>query len=192
MNPRAVWLATAAIVLVLTIAGCVAAAFSRPARRPSRGPPPKIPGDPETWIELQSSGPLQVRRYRPPTWTTDAVRAVLAELAAQAGGILVGDVGPQIRGAYLPPHLSHRWGRDVDLSYTRRRWSGDSSTAREPIDPELLTALDAIAPYIERVGVSAARALEIGPRDFKVSIWPGHDGHMHVRLIRELASSLAV
>lgn len=147
--------------------------------RPGRGGPRESPpGDPAAWIRLATEGPLHVRNP-PRSWTSDSVRQLLQRAAAVAP-ITIGDVGPAVPGSRFDPHLSHRWGRDVDVSYRGDRWIRRDEP-RPPADPAVFDALEVVAPWIETVGMSAARAAEAGPRPYPISVWPGHDRHMHVR-----------
>lgn len=209
------WLPVAAGLGVVVALGAAAALaigpdpVTQPRRVPKPGPVPVVPapgGSPDVWVRLVSGAGLRVVRPKR-AYTTAAVESVLAQAAAVAlaagGALQVAEVAGEVRGQFLPPHKSHRWGRDVDVGYTlTNEYPTPITTA---IDPRWVSVLLAIRPWIETVGVCRARALELAPgaplaasaselgafaseaSGLPISVWPGHVGHGHVRLVAALA-----
>jgi pyruvate/2-oxoglutarate dehydrogenase complex dihydrolipoamide acyltransferase (E2) component len=143
-------------------------------------PPPKASA--KGWVQLQDAPGLEVR-LPARSWTSPAVRELLlsaGQVAASLGGkIQLGDVGPPDRGAKFDPHLSHRWGRDMDWSYISEVYPTPDDV---PVDPRILAVLDALTPYIEKVGVNVVRLPPFAGHPFKVVEWKGHAHHLHLRL----------
>lgn len=172
--------------------------------------PPPAPGAADGWTELQNGPGLVVRRPRR-AWTTPAVAAALERAAAVAaaggGAIQIGEVAGPTRGAPLPPHRSHRWGRDVDVAY--RLDTYPTPLALAPTAGWLASLL-ALGGDLEVVGVGRPRAVQLaeaaGVPDphrladdplekavaaalgLPIAVWPGHLTHAHLRLRRELSA----
>jgi hypothetical protein len=167
-----------------------------PPADPDPGPLPPPKASPVGWVQLQDALGLEVRAPSR-SWTSPAVRELMlraGELAADLGATLqIGDVGPAERGTEFKTgtgaHLSHRWGRDLDIAYHSTAYPTPDDV---PVDPRIIAVLDAIAPFIEVVGVNAVRAPAFGARvspkgkPFRVSTWDGHAHHLHLRLRPEL------
>lgn len=136
------------------------------------------------------------------SYTTPAVAQVLAYAGAVArslgGRLFVADVSRADRGAAFPPHVSHRLGIDVDVSYVI---SPPASQANKfgtplttPVEPSWVQVLCALRPYVDRVGVSLVRRQQIQALATlqkctppKLSVWAGHGSHAHIRFLGSLA-----
>lgn len=161
------------------------------AKRP-RGAAPggKVTAPNTGWVQLHDMPGLNVRSP-PRSWTSPAVRQVLAnagQIAKRLGGtIQLGDVGPPERGSVFKTgkgaHKSHRWGRDMDIAYTFDTYPTPDDV---PVDSRVVELLDELAPYIDVVGVNAARIAPFEGHKFKVLAWDGHLHHLHLRLRPEL------
>jgi len=160
-------------------------------------PAPPVPADlppdadPALWVQLASEPGLKIR-IPSRAWTTAAARAVLRQGAAAAlalgGQLVIADAGPAAGpGNEYKPHKSHRWGRDFDVAYTA---DGVYPTAGAvPVDPRVPAILESMAPWIEVVGTTAPRNLAFAGRPYKVTgNWPGHVGHLHLRLRKDLTT----
>lgn len=145
-----------------------------------------VVGDREGWLQLEDEPGLAVRMPSR-SWTSPAVRDVLRD-AARGVVLQVGDAGPETRGAAYPPHKSHRWGRDIDLGYTEDEYPTPLTT---PVSGSIVAALASIAPAIEVVYAGPSRLAALTGHGFKVATWPGHDGHLHLRLRSDLVSRSA-
>lgn len=215
------------VILALAIAVAWWARTPDPQRQPTSAPgnpppPPAAPeapaspdvtpatwrpaGDPQGWTQLQRAEGLALVRPRR-RWTTPPVAAVLrraGQVAALQGGALqVAEIAGETRGAPLPPHVSHRFGRDVDVGYTLDAYPTPITVAPST---GWIAVMTAIAPWIEVIGVGALRARQlagepIGPYELAqlerlarertglpIAVWPDHLGHAHVRLARSLTA----
>jgi len=152
-------------------------------RRPSLS---VVAGDREGWLQLEDEPGLAVRMPSR-SWTSPAVRDVLRE-AARSAVLQVGDAGPEVRGASYPPHKSHQWGRDIDLGYTEDEYPTPIAT---PVSGRIVAALASIAPAIEVVYAGPSRIAALTGHGFKVAPWPGHEGHLHLRLRSDFVSRSA-
>lgn len=171
----------------LVVAGTVVLFALRRRSSPTSGWTPSA-AEVNGWSQLGDLPGLRV--HKPAySWTTPAVARVMQEagLAAQAlgGELQLGDIGQKKRGVVFPPHESHRWGRDVDIGYNFKKYE---TGAGEEVDPRVVEALAAIAPWIDRVGVNASRAAAFKGAPYKVSVWDGHMGHLHLRLVPSLSA----
>ena len=168
--------------------GALALALAFRSRRSQPGEPA---GDREAWVRLEDAPGLAVRMPSR-SWTTPPVRSVLQSaglVAAQMGGALqVADVAPEMRGASYPPHKSHRWGNDVDVGYTLSEYPTPPGAAT---DPRLVLVVQSIAPMIEEAFAAPSRIAALAGRGFKIQVWPGHEGHLHLRLRSDLMSRSA-
>lgn len=79
--------------------------------------------------------------------------------------------GSRAAGGSFPPHVSHRTGRDLDI--TRRK--GGAEYPADDSDVRLFVA--ELAPALEVVG--STRPLPVD--GVKVSAWDGHSNHLHLR-----------
>lgn len=153
------------------------------------GPPAGFPTQAQRagWVQLGDGPGLQVRQASH-AFTTPAVAVIMAvagQTATSLGGLLqIADISRADRGAPFPPHVSHEWGRDLDIGY--RLDAGYPTPADVAVDPRIVQVMQSIAPWIDRVGVNAVRAAPFQNKGFKVSIWDGHVGHLHLRLRADL------
>jgi len=178
-----------ALALLLGLAGQAA-----PAPPPPAPPPAPVPdGFPtpeqrDGWVQLQDMPGVNIVDPDK-AWTTPAVAAVLAvmgETALALGVVLqVNGVSGAVRGAENPPHVSHRWGRDLDIAYDFLPYPTEPG---DPVDARMVTVLQSVAPYVERVGVNALRAAAFEGSGLTISVWAGHMGHLHLRLVKSLTA----
>ncbi len=147
------------------------------------GPAP----EPE-WAPVPSTSGVRVRNSKR-AYATSKTRAWVRNaglVAVQVDGELqVADVSGPEPGPF-PPHVSHAAGRDLDVAY---RLDTYPTPADVPISQGFLAVLSAMREGVETVGVSIARKAEIealaaslGWPLPKLSAWPGHQTHAHVRL----------
>jgi len=148
--------------------------------------PEQAPGG--EWAPVQSGLGVKVRKasraYATPKtrlWVASA--GVVA--AAQGGDLQVADVSGPEPGPF-PPHVSHQQGRDFDTAYKLTKYP---TPVGDPASLEFVTVMSAMRDGIEVVGVSPERKAEIeaiaaqyGLVLPKLSAWPGHQTHAHVRL----------
>jgi len=114
-------------------------------------------------------------------WVRDA-----GLVAVQVDGELqVADVSGPEPGPF-PPHVSHAAGRDLDVAY---RLDTYPTPADVPASQGFLAVMSAMRDGIETIGVSIARKAELEAMAAslgwplpKLSAWPGHQTHAHVRL----------
>lgn len=166
----------------------------------------KPTGNPDAWEQLAPAAGLALVRPRR-RWTTPPVASVLrraGQAAALRGGALqVAEIAGETRGAPLPPHVSHRYGRDVDVGYTLDTYPTPINLAPSA---DWLAVMAEIRPWIEVIGVGSIRARQlagepIGPYQpaqleqlarertgLPIAVWPDHIGHAHVRLVRSLTA----
>lgn len=212
---RGVGLGLGLVVLVVLLAGRRKAAPAPAPEPPQPGPPPEppappappvpeppgppappVPADlppdasPGEWVQLVDEPGLEIRNPSR-AWTTAAARAVLRKAAAAAfalgGKLTIADAGPAAGpGNAFPPHKSHRWGRDFDMAYTMD--GVYPSPAGVPVDLRVPAIFESISPWVETVGVTPPRDGPFGGRPYKVSNWPGHLTHLHLRLRKDLTT----
>lgn len=139
-------------------------------------------------VQLSSSPGLRVRnrsRAWAAPWVAERLAAIAPALDALGYEVEIGDVSRQ-GGGPLDGHKSHQVGRDADV------YAGGVEKGRAVRDSfGLLALVNLLADDLETVGATDGLA---GPSSVrKVSRWPGHRYHVHLRFYdmpRPLSASL--